>query len=173
MKSFAEVIEQEEIENHGVWVPFGNAVNEQGRPENEIFVAAAGNPAFNKRRIALEKQYRKRNNLAANKDIPEEDGEILYRRAAYDTLAKGWRGPAFNYDAREFAELQAQLKAEFDKDIDVPPVLPNGGVGPLPFNEANMLWYMEHTKRFRRTVFANAGSDETFNKENLEALGKA
>jgi len=167
MQNLADVLEQEEIENHGVWVPFGEGET------SHIQVAAAGNPAMNRKRIELEKRYRRKNNLAANKEIPEEDSENLYRRAAFGTLFKGWRGPLFEFDAAEFAAQQAAAKAKYDSDIEPPPVTPEGGHGPLPFCEPNALWYMEHSKRFRRTVFANAGSDDTFNRQNLELLGKA
>ena len=166
-QDFAAVIETEEIENHGVWVPIGKGAG------NQINVAAVGNPAFNKKQATLEKQYRRKENLAANKPIPDEDGETMARRAVYDTVLKGWRGPMFTFDAAAFPALQERMREEFGTEIQPPPVLPEGGKGPLPFNEANVLWYMERSKRFRRTVFGYASDEETFEKKNLDILGKA
>lgn len=158
------VIEQEGIDNHGVWVPF---------EDGSIDIAAVGNPEYNAKRIQLEKQYRRKHNIAANKDLPEEVGEEMQRRAIFGTVCKGWKGEPFVYDAAEFPAIQEAMLREFQQSIAPPPQPPNGnGKGLLPFTEGNFLWYCELSRRFRKTVFAHASDDGTFDKANLDILGK-
>lgn len=157
------VIEQEGIDNHGVWVPF---------EDGGIDIAAVGNPEYNAKRIRLEKVYRKKSNTPANKDLPEEVGEEMQRRAIHDTVCKGWRGNPFTFDPVEFEAIQAQMLADFKAPVPPPPNLPEGGKGLLPFTEANFLWYCELSRRFRKAVFGYASDDGTFDKANLDILGK-
>lgn len=137
-----KVLEQEEIERTGVWLPILLMPGE----EMEVLVSPIGNSEANEKFIQLEKEYRRKARLKVKKPLESDVEERLWRQALFGTAVKDWRESATK------ALKMAGKRHEF--------------------NEDNFLSLMDNSLKFRASVLSVVTEEEAFYKENLELIEK-
>jgi hypothetical protein len=150
--SLNDLLDREDFDAKGIWEPMPKGVG------GEVLVASAGNPEYVEKLRMLQARWRKFNSHPEAKPIPEADNEQLWRESIVGTLMLGWRDVPME-----------PLKPEIASKVGGQPPLPPSG-GFLPWSEANGLWLLNASTKFRVHMVGRVMDEEEFELRHREAI---
>lgn len=155
----SKFVERGAIAANGVWAEIG--------VDARVFIVSSSSIDFIKKREGLERRWRKANGRNANYELRIEEAFKLTKEAASEAIIRNWEG--FKFNAETFARVCAEQKL----DMAPPPNPPPNGSDELPFSPANALWMFDADPTFWKAVSDLSGDPATFDRDNLEEMGKA